>query len=44
MALTRDQVDNLSREELIEELLKFSDFTDKLSGLNSQFEKFIKKR
>ena len=43
MVLTRAQVDNLSREELIEELLKFSAITDKLNGLNSRFEDFIKK-
>ena len=43
MILTRVQVDNLSREELIEELLKFSDITDQPSGLNSRFEDFIKK-
>ena len=43
MVLTRAQVDNLSREELIEELLKFSDVTDKLNDLNNRFEDFIKK-
>ena len=43
MVLTRAQVDNLSREELIEDLLKFSDITDKLNGLNNRFEDFIKK-
>ena len=43
MVLTRAQVDNLSREELIEELLKFSDITDKLNGLNNRFDVFIKK-
>ena len=43
MVLTRAQVDNLSREELIEELLKFSDITDKLSGLNNWFDDLIKK-
>ena len=43
MILTRAQVDNLSREELIEELLKFSDITDKLNGLNNRFDDFIKK-
>ena len=43
MILTRAQVDNLSKEELIEELLKFSDITDKLNGLNNRFEDFIKK-
>ena len=43
MLLARVQVDNLSREQLIEELLKFSDITDQLNGLNSRFEDFIKK-
>ena len=43
MVLTKAQVDNLSREELIEELLKFSDITDKLNGLNNRFDDFIKK-
>ena len=43
MVLTRAQVDNLSRKKLIEELLNFSDITDKLNGLNSPFEDFIKK-
>ena len=43
MLLTRAQVDSLSREELIEELLKFSVITDQLIGLNSRFEDFIKK-
>ena len=42
MVLTRAQVDNLSREELIEELLKFSDITDKFNGLNNRFDEFIK--
>ena len=42
MVLTTAQVDNLLREELIEELLKFSDIIDKLNGLNSRFEDFIK--
>ena len=43
MVLTRAQVDNLSREELVEELLKFSDITDKFNGLNNWFDDFIKK-
>ena len=42
MVLTRAHFDNLLREELIEELLKFSDIIDKLNGLNSRFEDFIK--
>ena len=43
MVLTRAQVDNLSTEELIEELLNFWDITNKLNGLNNWFEDFIKK-
>ena len=43
MVLTRAQTNKLSREELVEELLKFSDITDKLNSLNSRFEYFIKK-
>ena len=42
MVLTRAQVDDLSREELIEEFLMFSDITDQLNGLNSRFKNFIK--
>ena len=41
MVLTRAQVENLSREKLIEELLKFSDITDKLNSLNNRFDNFI---
>ena len=41
MVLTMAQVDGLSREELIEELLKISDITD--NGVNSRFKDFIKK-
>ena len=43
MVMTRAQVDNLSREELIEELIKFLDITDKLNCLNSRFQDSIKK-
>ena len=44
MVLKKAQADNLSREELIEELLKYFDITDKLNGLNNRFEDFeIKK-
>ena len=42
MVLARAQVDNLSREELIEELLKILDITDQLNGMNSRFDDFIK--
>ena len=42
MILTRAQVD-LSREELIENLLRFSVITDQLNGINSRFKDFIKK-
>ena len=41
MVLTRAQVDGLSKEELIEELLKISDITD--NGVNSRSADFIKK-
>ena len=43
MVLKRAQVDNLSIEELIEELLNFSDITDQFNVLKSRFEDFIKK-
>ena len=44
MVLTRVQVDGLSREELIEELLlSFSDIMDQLNVLNSRFQDFVKK-
>ena len=42
MILRRAQVD-LSREELIEKLIRFSDITDQPNGLNSRFKDFIKK-
>ena len=42
MVLTRPQADNLSKEELIEKFLKFPDLFDKLNGLYSLFESFIK--
>ena len=42
MVLTRPQADNLSREELIEKILKFPDIFDKLNNLFSRFESFIK--
>ena len=35
MVLIGAEVNNLSREELIEELLKFSDITNQLNGLNN---------
>ena len=44
MVLTRVQVDGLSREELIEELLlNFSDIMDELNVLNNRFQDFVKK-
>ena len=43
MVLKRAQVDNLSIEELTEELLNFSDITDQFNVLKSRFEDFIKK-
>ena len=43
MVFTRSQIGNLSREELIEELVKFSDITDRLKELTDKFQKFSKK-
>ena len=39
MVFTRSQIENLSREELIEELVKLSDITDRLKELTDKFEK-----
>ena len=39
MVFTRSQIENLSREELIEELVKLSDITDRLKELTDKFDK-----
>ena len=43
MVFTRSQIENLSREELIEELVKFSDIADRLKILTDKFDNFSKK-
>ena len=43
MVFTRSQIENLSREELIEELVKLSDITDRLKELTDKFDNFSKK-
>ena len=43
MVFTRSQIKNLSREELIEELVKLSDITDRLKELTDKFDNFSKK-
>ena len=43
MVFTRSQIENLSREELIEELKKLSDITDRLKDLTDKFGSFSKK-
>ena len=43
MVFTRSQIENLSREELIEELIKLSDITDRLKELTYEFDNFSKK-
>ena len=43
MVFTRSQIENLSREELIEELVKLSDITDQLKELTDKFHNFSKK-
>ena len=43
MVFIRSQIENLSREELIEELVKLSDITDRLKDLTDKFGSFSKK-
>ena len=43
MVFTRSQIKNLSREELVEELVKPSDITDRLKELTDKFDNFSKK-
>ena len=43
MVLTRAQLDSLSKEELVEEFLKFSNITDQLQSLTKRFDDFIEK-
>ena len=41
MAFTRRQIENLSRKELIEELVKLSDITDRLKDVTDKFFKKV---
>ena len=43
MVFIRSQIENLSREELIEELVKLSDITDRLKDLTDKFDNCSKK-
>ena len=43
MVFTRSQIENHSREGLIEELVKFSDIADQLKELTDKFNSFSKK-
>ena len=40
MVFTRSKIENLSREELIKERVKFSDITDRLKELGDKFDNF----
>ena len=41
MVQTRSQLENLSKEELIEELITVDDITPKISDLTNQFDDFL---
>ena len=43
MVRTRSQLENLSKEELIEELITVDDITSKLSDLSNQFNDFFRR-
>ena len=43
MVLTRAKLDSPSKEELVEEFLKFSNITDQLQSLTKRFDDFIEK-
>ena len=43
MVFTRSQTENMSRDELVEELLKLSDVSTKLSELTEKFNDFVSK-
>ena len=43
MMLTRSQIENLTREELVEELLQISDISRQLKALNDRFNTFAAK-
>ena len=43
MVLTRNQIENLTKEEMIEELLQISDTSCELKALNDRFDTFAAK-
>ena len=43
MARTRRQLKNLSKEELIEELITVNDITSKISELTNRFDDFLRR-
>ena len=43
MVFTRSQIENLSREEVTEKLIKLSGITDRLKELTDKFDNFSKK-
>ena len=42
MVRTRSQLENLSKEELIEELITVDDITSKISDLTNRFDDFLR--
>ena len=42
MVFTRSQIENLCRQELIEELVKLSDIADRLKEIKDKFDNFSK--
>ena len=43
MVQTRSQLENLSKEELIDELISVEDISSKLSDLTSRFDDFLRR-
>ena len=43
MVRTRNQLENLSKEELIEKLITVNDITSKISDLTNQFDDFLRR-
>ena len=43
MVRTRSQLENLSKEELIEELITVNDITSKISDLTNRFYDFLRR-
>ena len=43
MVRTRSQLENLSKEELIDKLVRVEDISSKLSDLTSRFDNFLRR-